>query len=282
VVDDFLSYSAERVGKKVRVLYAQYLKNFAVKHGSLLCQQVTGPLVESYSRNPYNPTARKAKWAESTRSTFLAVVIRAFRHAERAGLIEKSPLLHLKRPAIPKRSADVLISEEEFRKLYEASTEQFRPIFRFIWLTGCRPGEAAQVTAGDVNWELGTVTVRQHKTLHQGDRRTLYLTPDALALLKGLAETRPTGYLFRNRYGNKWSTVTLDGAMRSSRERAGVGGKVLYGCRHSFLTDALAAGVPDAQVAELAGHKGTRTLHASYSHLKVKAQVLREAAKRVR
>ena len=55
-----------------------------------------------------------------------------------------------------------------------------------------------------------------------------------------------------------------------------------YGYRHSFATDALANGVPDAHVAELLGHSGTAMLHKHYAHLGAKARVLREALEVVR
>jgi integrase len=57
---------------------------------------------------------------------------------------------------------------------------------------------------------------------------------------------------------------------------------IAYGYRHTFATDALANGVPDAQVAALLGHSGTTMLHRHYSHLTEKANVLREAAAKVR
>ena len=57
---------------------------------------------------------------------------------------------------------------------------------------------------------------------------------------------------------------------------------IAYGYRHSFATDALAKGVPDAQVAALLGHSGTAMLHRHYAHLGARAKALREALGRVR
>jgi integrase len=70
--------------------------------------------------------------------------------------------------------------------------------------------------------------------------------------------------------------------MRRTRERCGLPHAVAYGLRRSFATDALANGVPDAQVAELLGHSGTAMLHRHYAHLGAKAKALREALDRVR
>ena len=59
-------------------------------------------------------------------------------------------------------------------------------------------------------------------------------------------------------------------------------GKIAYGYRHGFATDALAAGVPDAHVAELLGHSSTAMLHKHYSHLATRVKVLTDAARAVR
>jgi integrase len=70
--------------------------------------------------------------------------------------------------------------------------------------------------------------------------------------------------------------------MKYAREKAGVKHAVAYGYRHTFATDALANGVPDAQVAELLGHSGTAMLHKHYSHLTARSKVLQEALGKVR
>jgi len=64
-------------------------------------------------------------------------------------------------------------------------------------------------------------------------------------------------------------------------EKAGLKA-IAYGYRHGFASDALANGVPDAQVAELLGHSGTAMLHKHYSHLTARAKALRDALGKVR
>jgi integrase len=70
--------------------------------------------------------------------------------------------------------------------------------------------------------------------------------------------------------------------MRKAARSAGLSRRIAYGYRHAFATDALAAGVPDAQVAELLGHASTAMLHKHYSHLSTRVKVLTDAAKVVR
>jgi hypothetical protein len=50
-----------------------------------------------------------------------------------------------------------------------------------------------------------------------------------------------------------------------------------YGLQNIFAADALANGVPDAQIAALMVHSGTAMLHENYSRLTGQARVLRES-----
>jgi integrase len=119
--------------------------------------------------------------------------------------------------------------------------------------------------------------------MKKGRRRVLYLTPAAVELLRELAARHKYGGpLFRNRIGRPWTRNALGMAMRKACKHAGLPAKPLYGLRHGFATDALAAGVPDAHVAELLGHANTSQLHKHYSHLATRVRLLTDAAGAVR
>jgi len=274
VIRDFLCDAAGRVAPDTLELYRTFLTPFAKQYGRQAAASLTCPVAEAYSR--------RATWNDSTRSAFLAVLARAFRHAERARLIDRTPLIGLRRPPIASRAADAMITRPEHVKLCEVSPASFRRFLEFLFLTGCRPSEAARLAAGDVNWVARTAIVREHKTRRKGKRRVLYLTPAAVAELQALAERYPAGPLFRNRVGKPWTRATIGMAMRKARALAGLPGKIAYGYRHGFATDALAAGVPDAHVAELLGHANTSQLHKHYSHLATRVKVLTDAARAVR
>jgi integrase len=283
VIDAFLSASAAGVEPPVLDQYDRFLSPFADRFGHLPVATLTPEQVEAYSRNPDPPpkSKRKPKWNDNSRSKFLSTVSRAFRFAERSRLIDRTPLVGLSRPPQGSRAADVLISADEFDRLYAAATDQFRPLLRLVWLTGCRPSEAAQLTAADVDPEKGLAVVRKHKTKKWGKRRVLYLPPEAVTLLAECVERRPTGFLFRTRKGNRWDWRAMGQAMRAARKRAGLDGKIMYGCRHSFATQALEDGEPDSVVAALLGNT-VRTLHSNYSHVGAQRRLLLAAAGRIR
>jgi len=274
VILAFLTDSNQRVEPKTMYLYRHFLERFDREYGDRPVHELTRTEAESYSRKP--------EWSTSTQSSFLAVLIRAFRFAVYTNLIDRSPLANLKRPPITSRSADVMISADEYRSIYAAATPVFRPFLQFVWLTGCRPGEAAQLTADDIDWAVSRATIRNHKTMKLGKKRRLHLPPDALILLREIATERPTGPLFRNRLGHGWEWTAWGYAMRKASEKAGLETKTMYGLRHTFATDALAEGLPDAVVSELLGHASTQMLHKHYSHLSTKTTLLVNAASKVR
>jgi integrase len=178
----------------------------------------------------------------------------------------------------------VLITPDDYARLYDAAPEYLRHILFALHETGCRPCEVLTVEAKDFDAELGVWVLERHKTAHETGRpRVIYLTPTLVELCKLLANRNPAGPLFRRRSGKPFPPAYyLARLVRQLRTKLGIKGAIPYSLRHGWATDALSAGVPDAHVAELLGHTGTAMLHRHYSHLVAKRQVLRAAFNRVR
>jgi integrase len=274
VVQAFLAGCEGRMKPNTLRVYRHFLTPFKTRHGQGPASDLTPTLAETY--------AREQDWSDSTRNAFLGTLATAFRWGVKARLIPHTPLAGLERPPKASRGAESLVTAEEHARLVEAATPAFATFLQVLYATGARPGEVAAISAENFDPALGVVRLKEHKTAHRGKSRTLHLTPEVTALLSELARLRPSGPLLRNTRGKAWTGKTLVKAMIATRERAGIGRAICYGYRHSFATDALAAGVPDAQVAELLGHSGTAMLHRHYAHLGAKAQALRGALNRVR
>src|SRR5262249_17430370 len=118
VIRSFLDDAAVRVADETLRLYRFYLDGFARQHGRLAAAALTCPLAGSYSRRP--------SWGASTRAVFLATLARAFSFAERARLIDRTPLVGLRKPTVASRAADVLVSTEQHAALLAASPPYFR------------------------------------------------------------------------------------------------------------------------------------------------------------
>jgi integrase len=207
----------------------------------------------------------------------------AYRWAERTGLIQTSPLRHLRKPPRASRGARALINTSDHARLCKAAGPAFRPFLQLLWLTGARPGELAGLTASDLDLAKGLAVLSDHKTAHLGKGRVLFLCPEAVAILRKMVVSRPSGLLFPGHEGatEKMTPQAITNRVQRVSKRAGVK-CFAYQYRHTFATEALARGVPDTQVAALLGHASTAMLHRHYAHLGEKARVLQDALKKIR
>lgn len=126
------------------------------------------------------------------------------------------------------------------------------------------------------------VRLHEHKTRrHTGADSIRPVSDAALALLAAQRDRYGSGLLYRTRYGGQFRASTIVRRCGELSERVGFR-VIAYGCRHSFATAALIAGVSDVLVAGLLGHRGTAMLHAHYSHATSNARAMRDAAERAR
>jgi integrase len=274
VLTAFLADVASRAKAKTVKVYRWFLEPFKAKHGRLPASALTPTVCEAWSRRP--------GWSSSTRYGLLGSLVTAMRWAVRARMLASNPLAGVQKPPKASRGAKALVSHAEHRRLMASASRHFRPYLSVLWATGARPSEVAGITAANFDAKAGVVRLAEHKLAHKGHARTIYLPPDAVALLRRLANRYPAGPLLRTSCGNGWSEDAVVRAMLAARQRADVPHATAYGYRHSFGTDALCRGVPDAAVAELMGHSGTGMLHKHYAHLSARGGVLRAALERVR
>lgn len=216
-----------------------------------------------------------ATWGVSRRWLAGLVIRAAFRWAG-----HQLPSLGL--PAARSRGRECLIKEEDHDRLVGIAPEGIREALLFLHATGCRPGELCRLTAGDIDLGLGVGVLTEHKTSSGGRPRVVVLGEAAKAILRPLIEHHPAGPLFRNSAGSALTVNYLGCWMNRACGRLSLPGLTPYGYRHTFATDALARGTPDAIVAQLLGHQGTAMLHRHYSHLTERLDALKRAAEGVR
>ena len=275
VVTGFLADVKSRAKPKTLEVYRYFLLPFLAEHGEGNADELTATVAEAYSRKP--------AWGQTTRHQFLGALVAAFRWAVRARMLSRNPLDGIRKPPKRSRAEDVLLSPAEAGALAESASPAFRLFLQVLWACGCRPGEAAAITAENFDEGASMVRLDEHKTAGKtGKARVIYLPPEAVALLVAQREKYPSGALLRTTIGTVWNEDAWVGAMATTRRRANLPHAIAYGLRHSFATDALANGVPDAHVAELLGHCGTNMLHRHYSHLGARADALRGALSKVR
>lgn len=278
VIDAYLEEVRGRIEVTTFRTYRSLVTPFRDRWASAPAADLTAKAVVDYSLHPV--LKRTKKWSPSAQRHFLHIVTAAYRKAVRERRLSASPVEEVKVPDMPSRGADAVWTEEELNRLVAVVSPQFGTVLRFLWLTGCRPGEAAGITAADVKGDV--VIIRRHKNSKRGKTRYLYLgDPEAKRIVADHVARHPTGTIFRNTHGRPWSRIAFLQQMYKNRDRVGLTGKTMYGLRHSYATTALVNGLPDAHVAALLGHSGTKMLFKHYSHLTEYSRVLVATASQV-
>jgi len=223
--------------------------------------------------------ADRPGWSSSTRNGYLGAVQTFLKWCGHP--------LALRRPPKESRGADAVLSDDQFAAVLAALPDRVRggrgdlkALLTVLRETGARPQEVAGLTAEAVDWDAGCARLAHHKTRHRGKARVVYFPAAALAVLEAQRAKYRTGALFRTKYGRPYRQKYVIRELLAVSERVGFR-VIAYAQRHTFATKALAAGVPDAVVAELLGHTGTAMVAKHYGHLNQRSRELREAVEKV-
>lgn len=167
---------------------------------------------------------------------------------------------------------DVSLSMLDRKKLITAASPDLKVFLNAMLLTGCRPGELAGCVVGDLD-SAGLLTVAG-KT----GRRTIPISPKALALLKSAAGDRDLDEPLLTRSGVAWTRFEWRDAFQEARRAAGLAESVvMYSLRHVAISEMLVAGIDPMTVSKIAG-TSIAMISSNYGHL-IKERVVEQLAK---
>lgn len=167
---------------------------------------------------------------------------------------------------------DVSLTMADRKKLIAAATPDLTGFLQAMLLTGCRPGELASCTVGDLD-PAGLLTV-----IGKTGRRTIPLSPKALALLKSAAGQRDVDEPLLARSGAAWTRFEWRDAFQEARKAAGLPETVvMYSLRHVAISEMLVSGMDPMTVSKIAG-TSIEMISRHYGHL-IKDKVVDQLAK---
>jgi integrase len=157
-------------------------------------------------------------------------------------------------------------------------------------VTGMRRGELGGLTWGAVDFERGTVVVRQSigddrrggyylKQTKTGRERVFPLDAVAVEALRGVrarqareklaagAAYDDQGLVFADQAGRPMKLDAPTKAFTAAARRLGISGVTLHSCRHGFATWALADGADLRSVSAVLGHSAPSTTLNVYGHV---------------
>ncbi len=276
ILERYLDDLQKRASAKSYANYRAFFQSFDKQWPGLLVRDLKPFHVQQWWELAHKP------WGSSLQNLSGTALKAALRWAKEPGkggaIIASNPLEGFKLPTMRKRSAEVVVSQEEFDGMLSlVKSDAVRDIIVVAWETGTRPINLIRATAKNVgesgrfllfaewNTEPGSTVHKTHK--NTGRPLQVPLPPLAEAIIARLAERYPTGPLFRTARGAEWNDSRLANTVLHYAKRAGLAGRfTAYSCRHSKATSLLEAGVSDVDVAAILGNTPA-IIHKNYSHV---------------
>lgn len=192
--------------------------------------------------------------------------------------IPENPMLSIKPPKMQENPGRAVTEEERSAILHVAKTHRYGRWIRVMLYLGLRPIETAGIQGRDIDLDSNIIHIRGTKS-KKADR---YI-PIPEIIRDDLAGFRDNEYIFTTKAGNPpdrdrrddwWNAFKrdLDLYMGAETFRNKIVKSVVaedltaYCLRHTFGTDAQAAGVPIDVLADLMGHEKIETTRRYYIH----------------
>jgi len=163
--------------------------------------------------------------------------------------------------------------------------DRHKPIFAFLLIYGCRPGEARALRCKDVDLANDCFTIsstfsgkvyRERKRKGRGSKPTVKPIHDDIReyIEDRVTNNHPEAWLFPHPFtGDAYGQNTLDKLWAKIRKKAGIADHVRFydATRHSRASQEANKGVPDHTIQELLGHS-TDQMTKRYTHVEVETQ----------
>ncbi|HEY2910194.1 MAG TPA: tyrosine-type recombinase/integrase [Gemmataceae bacterium] len=204
----------------------------------------------------------------ATRRSKANAIRAAFRWAMEQERIDRHPFAGIRFAEAERRPA---LADDVLVDVLAVASKRYERALRFLRLTACRTGELCAATWADVDLDRGVWIIPRHKSRRfTGRPKEVALVPEAVNLLRSIAERQPAGYagvIFLNSRDEPWTPGVLSQQLRRLKQRHGIKAVgSLHGIRHCALSAMIGAGAALKLVAEQAGHASTAITEKFYWH----------------
>ena len=167
---------------------------------------------------------------------------------------------------------------DEFKKFIACVENQtFKTFFMFLYLTGCRKGEAFALTWDKIDFKNKTVTINQNLTrkvdgkpfeitsTKTNNSRSILIPEILISALSQLLDNHDYKFVFGGNYplADRTTTRVFDNAIK----KAGVKKIHLHCLRHSHASYLISQGESIVMVSKRLGHSSIEQTLNTYSHL---------------
>jgi integrase/recombinase XerD len=217
--------------------------------------------VDHLGRTPSARTGRPLSPASVARR--LSGLSKFYAYALSLGVLERSPLDQVERPAVSDESSTAGLTASELVALLDAAdahSPRAAALISVLVFTGCRISEALGADLTDYRHDRGHRVLRIRRK--GGKRASVALPPATVRALDDLIGERTHGSIFLSRTGEPLAYKTAYDLIKRLAKTAGIPSADLikpHSLRHGFATEALAIGIPLQDVQDALGHRDPRT-----------------------
>jgi integrase len=157
------------------------------------------------------------------------------------------------------------LTDDEARRLVNASPTDFRSLVVGGLMTGCRYGELTALVVEDFNVDSETLIIRTSKS---GKPRHVVLSDEGSEFFARQCFGKvPGALLFTKASGRKWSASDQQRPLAAACVAAKISPITFHGLRHTYASRLAMKGVPLAVIAAQLGHADIRMVEKHYGHL---------------
>lgn len=235
--------------KKTLEMYKYYLREFF---------DFVNKKPESVERYDIMAFLAKKKEEIDAKGTTLALIYAALKFFFH-NFLKRNIFNDIKRPKKAKK-LPVVLTKDEITKLLNAITNKRNKLMiEFIYSTGARVSECANLKIKELQFDECTATIRGGKG--NKDRLIILSKKWVNEIKEYLAKRKVVSeFVFTNNEGKPISVDTIQRILRKARIKAGINKKITpHSLRHSFATHLLESGESIRKIQELLGHADLST-----------------------
>ncbi len=212
-----------------------------------------------------NEDARRKR--KSTANRILTILKAALNKAYEEGKISSDDAWRRVKPFKSVENAKIrYLTQDEIKRIINATIPEFRPMVQAAIYTGCRYGELCSLTLADCNLETGTLRIASSKS---GKPRHVILNDEAQAFFgqHTLPLQNSDDLVFSRRNGEVWGRSHQTRRLKEASEAARINPAVSFHIlRHTHASQLAMAGVPMAVIAEQLGNSAA-ICEKHYAHV---------------
>jgi integrase len=258
----FLPYVQATFAHRTYLFYRVAMGHFLRIVGDIPLREISAEHVDRFV------SERLSQVRAVTVDVELRTIKAAFNVARRWELLEKNPVVGVKRPTIPERPP-TFFTKTQFAELMKAiDADWLREIVRFAVLTGLRLGEITHLQWPQVDFDRKVIAVQSSRTFRtkNGKRRVVPMSDSVHELLKAIRARSDTEYVFSIK-GKRISESWVTHRFKKAVVKAGITDDLhFHSLRHTFASWLVQDGVSLYEVQKLLGHSSIAVTQV-YSHL---------------